>query len=250
MLSPMKLLLRAVLVTIAVSGCSSMQGVPDDRLTAAIAAENRLKNTRPSADERGAVIALYSEVIDAGDTNVASRNEALFRRGRLYAEASDCARAMDDIDRAINAGLRASGAHMILANCHRKAGLLDEARKDVDRAIVVNGNEPLLYRARAMISMDQKRYDAAAQDLSKSIDLVKPDESSDLFEMRGDAYLAAAQYENAVDDYESAIRVSNRDAVRIMGSASRRSAQLAPIYEKLSKAYAGLARESERGRPN
>jgi len=129
-----------------------------------------------------------------------------------------------------------------------KAGLLDEARKDVDRAIDVAPNEPLVYRARAMISMDQKRYEAAAQDLSKRIDLVKPDESSALFQMRGDAYLAAGQFEKAVDDYEAAIRASNRDALEIMGSASRKSAQLAPIYEKLSKAYAGLARESQRGR--
>ena len=249
MLSPVKLL-TAVLMTIAVSACSAIKTAPDGRLKAAIDAENELRNTRPTVDQRKTVIALYSTVIDAGDTNLQSRNEALFRRGRLYAEASDCPRALDDIDRAIRDGLRAASAYMILANCHKRGGLLDEARKDVDRAIDVAPNEPLVYRARAMISMDQKRYEAAAEDLSKSIDLIKPDESSGFFEMRGDAYLAAGQYEKAVDDFEAAIRVSNRNAVQIMGTASRKSAQLAPIYEKLSKAYAGLARESQRGRPD
>ena len=250
MLSAMKFFLRTLLMTLAVSACSSMLSAGDERLKAAIDAEKRLRSTDSVVEHRRAVIDLYSKVIDASDTSLQSRNQALFRRGRLYAEASDCPRAVDDINRAVTGGLRAAGAYMVLANCHRRAGSLDQARTDIDHAVTVAPSEPLVYRARAMLSMDEKRYEDAAQDLSKSIELTKPDESSSLFEMRGDAYAAAARYEKAVDDYEAAIRVSNRDAIRIMGSASRQSAQLAPIYEKLSKAYAGLARESRSGRPD
>ena len=237
-------------MTLGVSACSSLHSPSEEPLRAAIDAEKRLRSTDSPADHRRSVIDLYSKVIDAGDASPSSRNEALFRRGRLYAEASDCPRALDDISRAVTGGLRAAGAYMVMANCHRRAGSLDQARKDIDGAVEAAPREPLVYRARAMLSIDEKRYEDAAQDLSKSIELTKPDESSSLFEMRGDAYAAAGRYKKAVDDYEAAIRVSNRDAMAVMGSASRRSAQLAPIYEKLSKAYAGLAWESRSGRPD
>ena len=251
MLQTVRFVLGTVLATIVVSSCSSTRTTVADPLRTAIAAEDELRQAHSTAvrpNQRAAVIALYTRVVEEANSSTQNRNEALFRRGRLYAEASDCAHAVGDIEKAISAGLRTASAYMVLANCHRKAGLLDRARKDIDLAIAVASNEPVLYRARATISMEQERYDEAATDLSKSIDLIKPDESSALFEMRGDAHLAAGRYGQAVDDFHAAIRVSDRDAVQIMGSASRRSAQLAPIYEKLSKAYSGLARESLRGR--
>lgn len=197
--------------------------------------------------DRSALMEKYSRAIATSAPGSALQNEALFNRGRLYALQSDCSQAIKDLGRALEAGYRSIAAHMLRAQCHVRLGSLEDARKDMDTAITIAPREALLYRERGMILVKAGAHSAAIHDFSKSIELEKPQESSGLYVMRGDAYFAEEMYEESIQDYESALRVSKRNAMEITGgTAGSRTIQLAPIYQKLGKAYSALATESRR----
>ncbi|MGE0278702.1 MAG: tetratricopeptide repeat protein [Nitrospiraceae bacterium] len=239
----------ATTLAVATFPCWSDSAALDSRLAAVIAKEEKARKASPKeqAAAKSTLIEAYTSLLKA-QTDKTSRNEALFRRGRLHAEQSNCQRALEDIGEAVASGYRSANAHMVLAYCHRRLGQLEKVREDLDHAIEVAPRDPFLYRERAIFLADKGDNAAALRDASKSIGLMAPNESSDLFVLRGDLFLALGKYEDAIDDYMAAIRISNRNAVELMGSASPRSAQLAPIYEKLSDAYSGLAKASILGR--
>jgi len=94
---------------------------------------------------------------------------------------------------------------------------------------------------------EQRDYDTAVREISRSIELTGSPESKDMFVNRGDAYFGQGKYEQAIADYAHAIQLSKRNAGEIMGGdyASRtRTFDLAPIYEKLGAAYSALAVKS------
>lgn len=242
-----------VMAPLFIGACVATNVPYDARLQDAMRAEEGALGSGQSSNPAGdrlRLIESYSRLIDAGDLDTESRNEALFRRARLYLRQSNCPQALSDVDRAINNGYRSAQAYVLRMSCHRRLGKTEEALHDLEMAIEAAPREPMLYRERATLLMSNERFSEALGDLTRSINLLGADQSSDLHTLRGDAYLAAGQYELAIDDYRAAIRASNRNAMEIMGSAPSRSAQLAPIYEKLSDAYAALAKASARGRTN
>jgi tetratricopeptide (TPR) repeat protein len=107
--------------------------------------------------------------------------------------------------------------------------------------------EWIIYWNKGREANRKKDYDTAVRELSRGIELTKSLGSKDMFVDRGDAYFGQGNYELAIADYLRAVELSKRNAGEVMGRdyASRtRTFDLAPIYEKLSAAYAALARKS------
>lgn len=199
--------------------------------------------------EYSALVESYSKALESGDLSKGERHRALVSRARLYAETGRCSLARNDLDSAIGEGHRTVTGYAVRAYCHVQAGSLEAARRDLDLAISINSKDPILYRERALVSVEQKNYTEAVSDFSRSIDLMKPARSSDLFVMRGDAYFSKSEYEHAIGDYSQAIRVTKENAAKLFKSElSSRSSSLRPLYEKLANAYHALSRASDPGK--
>lgn len=250
-LPAMKELSVALLALALLGSCATRQ---DQNLRDAIKSEEQLKSVRPPAErarEQAAVIQNYSRIISSEDSTPGARREALYRRAQLYARQSDCKQAIEDVSEAIREGYRSPRAYMVRAYCERSLGALENAKADIGAAISLAPEEPALYVERAQISQSQNELQEAITDLSKAISLTKSRPSNDWLLMRGDDYFAMRSYEQAIEDYRAAVKASMRNRTEIMNEPeTSRTAQLAPIYQKLSAAYSALAHVSEAtGRP-
>lgn len=208
--------------------------------------ELRSRGDDVTKSEYSALIEAYSNALASGDLSTADRLRALVNRGRLYVQTGECTLAVKDLDAGIQGGSRDAAAYAARAYCRAQAGSLKGAREDLDAAISITPKEANLYRERAIVFTDLKMYAEAVNDLSRSIDLIKPARSSDLHVMRGDAHLARGEYERAIEDYGRAIQITKDNAEKIFKTKlSPRSSSLRPLYEKLSEAYRLLARASD-----
>ncbi len=142
----------------------------------------------------------------------------------------------------VSAGVRELSSTMADAACKMPENQLSSAVIKVSQAIQTDPDNPAAYRCRAILYVQQKRYDDALQDMELVI-TAEPREyrsyylrgavycnmedyplcvkdlnfyldhtpQADAYDLRGQAYNAMKRYENAVDDYSDAIRIRPND---------------------------------------
>lgn len=243
-----KTLLAFVALTLIQIHCMAFAASGQELFNEAMTRENELRSRAQGVQKSdySTLIEMYSAALASSDLSNSDRLRALVSRGRLYVQTGECLLAIQDLDNAIQNGWRDAAAYVARAYCHGQAGSLNAARKDLDAAISINAKDAVLYRERAMVLAEQKMYAEAIRDFSRSIDLMKPTRSSDLYVMRGDAYIAQGAYERAIEDYGQAVHATKENAEKLFSSKlSPRSSSLRPLYEKLSDAYRDLARASD-----
>jgi len=187
----------------------------------------------------------YTEIINTGGLTPLDKATALIHRGSLYSEQGDCARAIPDFDEAIRLNLKSSKAYALRASCYLAINSTVDALRDLDHAISFSPQDVILYRERATLFARLKQYDRAVADYSKSIALLKGTDSSEMFELRGDAYRGALRYERAIDDYQRAVRTIKKNAARLSPQPTAGVIpRLLVIYGKLSETYQDLAKST------
>lgn len=96
------------------------------------------------------------------------------------------------------------------AEVHLETGDTLKAEADYRAAIAINPNYSTPYIGLATIDMVRLNFEAAAETLSRAVELDTYD--GDVYAFRGKAYLALGKLDQAADDYIKAVEMENSDS--------------------------------------
>lgn len=172
-----------------------------------------------SGDIDAAVIDLTA-AIDADNASV----DAYILRGEAYMQSGDYKRALADFDAAISRDEQNAIAYYDRSLLNTRLENYQAALNDINNALAISAAVPNsmlqmrdLYARRGMLNLWLKNWDGAIADYTNS--LARPDGvvSPNVYAERAEAYTATGQYQLAIDDYTSAVRVISE---QIQGAAS------------------------------
>jgi tetratricopeptide (TPR) repeat protein len=157
-----------------------------------------------------------SALIQAGSWPGRPFELAFFKRAQMYKAKRDYEHALADFDRAIqlNAGYAEAFAYRGLTYEIKKQ--YDRAIADYDQAIRLNpqGTAFFAWRCRTrMLSGGDST--AALTDCNESLRLRADDPNA--FNIRGWTYLRLGQFDNAIADYDAALKLNARSATALYG---------------------------------
>ncbi len=143
--------------------------------------------------------------------------EAYVQLGTTKILQRDFEGAMADLDKAISLKPNDGAAYKVRGFARLRGKDYENAVADLSKAIDLKA-DPEAYRWRAEAYRDSKRYELAVADytaiLSKS-DSNSSDqarlETADMLAKRGYIYALMQQYQNAINDYEAALRLNPKD---------------------------------------
>ncbi|MFQ6778097.1 MAG: tetratricopeptide repeat protein [Alphaproteobacteria bacterium] len=164
-----------------------------------------------SSDLSGAIADLTAAIDDGAQTV-----EIYILRGEAYMQQGDFNNAMSDFNSALALDDNSEVAYYDRALLYTSAEAYDFALNDLNKALALSAQnadsilqERNLYAQRGRINLWLKNYEGAVADFSNS--LARPDGivSYSVYADRAEALVALNQYADAINDYESAIRIIN-----------------------------------------
>jgi tetratricopeptide (TPR) repeat protein len=150
------------------------------------------------------------------------RGIAYFQRGSFRTVSEDFVRALSDLQRATSLNPEDDYAHYMLGRTYYSQAKYDDALREFDAAIKINGDVGELRKWRGHVSYRLKEYDVAIDNYTKAHELSPRD--PEILLSRGFTYVENGQYAAAKSDFESArdINPSNPDAYKGLSEVSRK----------------------------
>jgi tetratricopeptide (TPR) repeat protein len=129
-------------------------------------------------------------------------------RGLAHLRKKDFNRALEDFDRILQKDSSHFAANTNKALALVGTGQMDEALAIYDKLI---RNTPAMnvYWSRGMLYSSLKQYKEAIADYTTAINLYKPGSCDAVYHSRGIAYREAGDCDNAVDDFNKAIKINS-----------------------------------------
>lgn len=140
-------------------------------------------------------------------------------------DAGDC--ALSACSEAVRLDPKSADAYYCRASMYRDKGERDNAIADMDEAIRLKTDQAQYYGTRALLYADTNAYDKAIADMSKKIEMLKDGATFNDYNSRGDYYYEFGKYEDALKDYN--------EAVRLKPDYPYNYSDRANAYEKLGK---------------
>ena len=157
-----RFLMRAVLLVVAVGGCADTD---QDLTLKQLVTRAQDHQTRDEHDE---AIRYYTLAIEREPRNFAMRNN----RATAYMAVGEYDKVLVDLTAAIRFGKDQSpDPYINRASLYYNAGLLEEAKVDIDQAIEVSPTHGEAHWVRGAILMAQNKTQEAKRDLQKARDL-------------------------------------------------------------------------------
>ena len=170
---------------------------------------NSAREHLQSGNNENAIIDLTA-AIDTGAAPV----DVYLVRGRTYIQMGDFRNAMADFDSAIQREPSNADAYYERALLNTKIEDYNAAINDINNALASNVSNPSsllsmrdLYAKRGQLNLWLKNYNGAVADYTNSLSHNSGTVNPTVYADRAEAYTALEMFENAIDDYESAIRV-------------------------------------------
>lgn len=136
-------------------------------------------------------------------TPMRTATQILQRAENAYSNGDKNA-ALQDAQIAISSGIHTVRAYSLLGKCLRDAKRYSEAINAFDRALQISPSNGEVRLLRATVLMRQKKYDLAKDDIDQAMSN-NPD--SRAYFGRASFYFAVSEYEKAIDDLNSALRL-------------------------------------------
>lgn len=229
----------------------------------------------------------YDELVDLLSKQIKAKpEEGLYRRLRatvyvvLSAEKDDkdlLEKAKDDLDKAIEINSRDAQSLILRSQILFDLGKLDEARRDIGDALLIEPNAVDGVFMRAAIAAREKRYADAIADMELLVrafptresyvrqlasyyqlddrprlairlldELIKKNKSGwRNYRMRGDARLSVGEHTEAIDDYEHAIAIIEKGQKAKSGESKGADSKKAEAGDKEKDAAAEEDQEEE-----
>ncbi len=171
-------------------------------------------------------IADLTTAIDAGNASV----DTYILRGEAYMQSGDYRNAMADFNTALEKDAKSSVAYYDRALLNTRLEDYNAALNDINNALAAraeNGNDILqlrdLYAKRGQLNLWLKNWDGAIADYTNS--LARPDGvvNPAVYAERAEAYTATGNYNDAINDYASAVRVISEQIQGATTAAERES---------------------------
>jgi len=166
--------------------------------------------TKLLAGDTDAAIADLTTAIEAAENNV----DAYILRGEAYMQAGNYDNAMADFDAALEIDSTSSVAFYDRALLNTRLENYQAALNDINSAMAARAAHPNnilqmrdLYARRGQLNLWLKNWEGAIADYTNSLALPDGIVSPSVYAERAEAYTAMGQYEAAINDYDSAVRV-------------------------------------------
>ncbi|MCP3370473.1 tetratricopeptide repeat protein [Bradyrhizobium cajani] len=186
---------------------------------------------------RSELIAACNVIIDQTGNPRRDRSAALVVRANANARTEGgLNQALKDLDRAIALDGKYAPAYRVRGDLLREAGGdLGRAAADLSTAIKLDPNDAEAYEMRGIVYTNQHRFDRALADYDQAIKL-KPDYAQ-AWSDRGTTFYLGGDNEKAVRDFNEALRLDPNHA--------RAHANRAAAYRKLDQLDKSIADETE-----
>jgi tetratricopeptide (TPR) repeat protein len=151
-----------------------------------------------------------TSVIVANPDNAALVRVLVYRADAYSAhDQNQDAKALADLDRAIQLDPAYGRAFQERAQLFSFAGKIDKALADANEAVRLDPKDPEAFIVRANIfNMAQKKYDRAIEDYNEALRLDPA--NAQAFSDRGAAYYFKGDFARAVQDYDEAIKIDSQ----------------------------------------
>ncbi|MGJ5816533.1 tetratricopeptide repeat protein [Paludibaculum fermentans] len=166
----------------------------------------RRANIRRAMKNAAGASADYSRAIEINP----DEQTALSQRASLRSETGDLAGALDDLNRTVQLS-PANGSYLL-----RRGELLRRlkdpagAERDLTKAIEIDPNLPQPYFQRALVRLEQKRWNDSISDNTRAIDLKLPNNAA-AYNNRGLGYKNSGLLAEARRDFEQALQLQPGD---------------------------------------
>jgi len=159
-------------------------------------------------DMEGAIADLNAAI----DANASSNTYVL--RGEAYMQMGDYQKALSDFDAALEVDGVNAVAFYDRALLNMRLENYEAALTDINNALAAQSMKPSdvltlrdLYAKRGQLNLWAKNWQGAVADYTNSLARAEGSVSSNVYAERAEAYTALGEYENAINDYTSAVRV-------------------------------------------
>lgn len=159
-----------------------------------------------------------------GKTSATTSPNQILQRAESAYSSGDKSSALQDAQLAINSGNHSVKAYSLLGKCLRDARRYAEAISAFDNALRISPDNSEIHLLRATALMHLKKYDLAKDDIDQAMSR-NPD--SRAYFGRASFYFAMSEYERAIEDLNSVLRL---DPNQWQGYRLR-----AMCYEKLGR---------------
>lgn len=166
--------------------------------------------TKLLAGELDAAIADLTAAIDAGAASV----DTYILRGEAYMQSGDYQNAMADFDAVLTKDPANAVAYYDRYLLNSRLEDYNAAMNDINNALAANTANPSnilqmrdLYAKRGQLNLWLKNWQGAIADYTNSLARPEGAVSPTVYAERAEAYTALGQYNDAINDYASAVRV-------------------------------------------
>ncbi len=168
------------------------------------AAKEQIKN----GDLEAAIIELNAAV----DSN--ANSGVYVARGEVHMQMGDYQKALDDFNSAIEIDSMNANAFYDRTLLNTRLENYEAAMTDINNALAAQSMKPVenltlrdLYAKRGQLNLWLKNWQGAIADYTNSLARAEGSVSSNVYAERAEAYTAVGKYEDAINDYTSAVRV-------------------------------------------
>ncbi len=190
----------------------------------------------------GDMEAAITDLNAAIDENAASNTYVL--RGEAYMQMGDYQSALSDFEAALEIDGVNAVAFYDRALLNTRLENYDAALTDINNALAAQSMKPSdvlnlrdLYAKRGQLNLWLKNWQGAIADYTNSLARAEGSISANVYAERAEAYTAMGEYENAVNDYASAVRIIS-EQIQAAPSQEIREAQSSNAMSYFEKSAA------------
>lgn len=169
---------------------------------------NSAKEKMNAGDMEGAIAELNAAI----DTN--ANSDVYTIRGEVYMQMGEYQKALEDLNAAIAADGMNAVAFYARSLLNTRLENYDAALVDVNNALAAQSMKPSeilsmrnLYAKRGQLNLWLKNWEGAVVDYTNSLARADGSIVPQVYAERAEAYTALGRYEEAIEDYKSAVRV-------------------------------------------
>lgn len=169
---------------------------------------NSAKEKMNAGDMEGAIAELNAAI----DTN--ANSDVYTIRGEVYMQMGEYQKALEDLNAAIAADGMNAVAFYARSLLNTRLENYDAALVDINNALAAQSMKPSeilsmrnLYAKRGQLNLWLKNWEGAVVDYTNSLARADGSIVPQVYAERAEAYTALGRYEEAIEDYKSAVRV-------------------------------------------
>ena len=173
--------------------------------------------------------------------------KSYFYKAIVYDSLKLYVKSVDTYRNCIEESMDYAPAYVGVARAELHLNRINDAYKDINKAISLDRNNVEAYVIKSMIGVKNKDFPNAIDDISRAI-IIEPD-NKELYRRRGAYYLSFGQYSNAIGDYNKILLLDKNDVLayynRGLANAQTGNTQKALSdfrrFKDLSPGVAGIA---------